>query len=242
MNGVIAALMAQRGLTGIKTSFEGPAGLFQLYFQGKYDRDYLIGNLGQRFEGVSVSLKPWSANRIIHAHIQAALEIVRAHSIAVADIDQITLYVMETQKKYAGDSVKKPSTGTEARISLPFCVGSAIANNGLSLRSFTADGLSDKTALALAQKIVAEDISYVDVRSFFPPGKVAIKLKSGRSYSSQIDHAPGHPGNPMSFADVSAKFSDCAAYSRSPVNAEKIIGMVGKLEALDDIRTLLGLF
>ena len=50
-NGVVSALMAQRGVTGIKTCFEGPAGLLNLYFQGKYDREYLIGDLGKRFEG-----------------------------------------------------------------------------------------------------------------------------------------------------------------------------------------------
>jgi len=35
--GVLSALLAQKGVAGIKNCFEGRAGLFNLYFEGKYD-------------------------------------------------------------------------------------------------------------------------------------------------------------------------------------------------------------
>jgi len=116
LQAVLASLMSQRGVTGIKTSFEGPAGLFSLYFQGKCDRDYLVGDLGKRFDSLNAGLKPWSANRIMHAHVQAALELTREKNINPADIEQIVLYVTDIQKRYAGDERKKPSTSTEARM------------------------------------------------------------------------------------------------------------------------------
>ncbi|MFA5399765.1 MAG: MmgE/PrpD family protein [Dehalococcoidia bacterium] len=242
MQAALAALMAQRGVTGIKTSFEGPAGLFNLYFQGKYDNDYLIGDLGKRYDGVNVGLKAWSANRIMHNHVQAALELTREHDINPADIEQITLYVTEIQKRYAGEERKKPATGTEARISLPFCVGAAIANKGLRLKSFASEGLTDKVALMLAQKIMAEDISYGEVKSFFAPGKVSIKLKSAAVYTRQIDHPFGHPLNPMRLEDVINKFMDCATYSKSPEQAAHILKTLNELETVKDVREITGSF
>ena len=242
LQGVLAALMSQRGVTGIKTSFDGPAGLFSLYFQGKCDRDYLVGDLGTRFENVNAGLKPWSANRIMHAHVQAALELTLESNINPSDIEQIILYVTDIQKRYAGDERKKPSTSTEARMSLPFCVGAAIANKGLSIRNFTADGLSDNLALRLAQKVVTADISYGEVTSSFPPGKVTIKLKSGATYTRQIDYPFGHPRNPMSPEDVVNKFKDCALHSRSRKEQAKIIRMINELETVRDIRMVTGSF
>lgn len=242
MQAALAALMAQRGVTGIKTSFEGPAGLLNLYFQGKYDRDYLVGDLGKRYDGLNVGLKAWSANRIMHNHVQAALELTREHDINPADIEQITLYVTEIQKRYTGEERKKPATGTEARISLPFCVGAAVANKGLRLKSFASEGLTNKVTLMLAQKIVAEDISYGEVKSFFAPGKVSIKLKSAAVYTRQIDHPFGHPLNPMRQEDVIKKYMDCATYSKSPQQAAHILKTLNKLETVKDVREITGSF
>jgi 2-methylcitrate dehydratase PrpD len=242
LQGVLAALMSQRGVTGIKTSFDGPAGLFSLYFQGKCDRDYLVADLGIRFENVNAGLKPWSANRIMHAHVQAALELTRENNIDPSDIEHIILYVTEIQKRYAGEERKKPATSTEARMSLPFCVGAAIANRGLSIRNFTPDGLSDDLSARLAQKIVPEDISYGDVKSFFPPGKVTIKLKSGDIYTRQIDFPFGHPRNPMGSDDVINKFKDCALHSRSQKESAHIIRMINEMETVKDIRTVTAAF
>ncbi len=242
MQAALAALMAQRGVTGIKTCFEGPAGLLNLYFQGKYDRDYLVGDLGKRYDGLNVGLKAWSANRIIHNHVQAALELTREHDIDPEDIEQITLYVTEIQKRYAGEDRKKPATGTEARISLPFCVGAAIAHKELRLQSFASNGLSDKVTLMLAQKTVTEDISYGEVKSFFAPGKVAVKLKSAAVHTRQVDHPFGHPLNPMQMDDVIKKYMDCAAYSKSPGQAAHILKTLNQLETVRDVREITASF
>jgi 2-methylcitrate dehydratase PrpD len=237
-NGVISALMAQRGVTGIKTCFEGPAGLLNLYFQGKYDREYLIADLGKRFEGVNVSLKPWSANRAIHAHLQAALDLIHRNNIAPENIDRITLFLTESQKRFFSQAGQKPVSGTEARVSLTFCLASAVSTGGLSLRNFTPGGLSDPPTLQLAEKVVSEDITYGDLKSFFPPGKVSIRLKSDEVFTNQINQARGHPSNPMSFEDVANKFSDCVAQSRSPGQIKKIIEAIKGLETIRDMRAI----
>ena len=48
---VIAALLAQKGITGINTLFEGKAGIFNVYFGGKYDREKMLDGLGEQFLG-----------------------------------------------------------------------------------------------------------------------------------------------------------------------------------------------
>ena len=45
---VLAALMAEKGATGISTLFEGEYGFFRTYFQGRYDREKMLAGLGTR--------------------------------------------------------------------------------------------------------------------------------------------------------------------------------------------------
>jgi 2-methylcitrate dehydratase PrpD len=47
----LSALLAQRGVTGATESLEGRYGLYKVYFQAEPDRDSLVGELGERFEG-----------------------------------------------------------------------------------------------------------------------------------------------------------------------------------------------
>lgn len=236
-NGVVAALMAQRGITGIKTSFEGPAGLFNLYFQGKYDRDYLMTDLGDRFDGVSVSQKPWATNRMMHTPVQAAIEISQEHAINPDDVAEITIFLSKGLPK-SGDEIKIPRTGTEARINLPFCVAAAVAHRGLSIGNFTEGGLTDRVTLSLIEKVQFADSDSAMGSVFFPPGKVMIRVKSGEAFVKQVDIVRGHPSTPMNFEDVADKFRDCAAFLSSQDEVENVIEMIGELEKINDMRTV----
>ena len=55
---VLSALLAEKGLAGVKSCFEGKAGFFNLYYEGKYDRQMLVSDLGRRFLGENTALKP----------------------------------------------------------------------------------------------------------------------------------------------------------------------------------------
>ncbi len=59
MGGALAALMAQRGIRGVRTCLEGKAGLFKVYYGGEYDRDALTTDLGKKFHSADVSFKAW---------------------------------------------------------------------------------------------------------------------------------------------------------------------------------------
>ena len=72
--GVLAALMAQRGLLGPRGCLGSPDGLFDVYFQRAYDRQALVDNLGSEFELINLSFKPWPACAFAHPYIDASIE------------------------------------------------------------------------------------------------------------------------------------------------------------------------
>ena len=81
ISGVLAAIMAHHGIPGIKSCFEGKAGLFNVYFRVVYDRDSLMNDLGRVFEGAGVSFKPWPSCSFTNAYVDATFQIVREQNI-----------------------------------------------------------------------------------------------------------------------------------------------------------------
>ena len=74
-SGVVAGLLARKGITGAENSFEGKAGIFNLYQRGEYEAGALTEALGKTFEVTNLSFKPYPCCRFNHSSIAAALEI-----------------------------------------------------------------------------------------------------------------------------------------------------------------------
>lgn len=243
--GVLSALMAQKGIPGAKNSIEGPRGLYNMFFNGEYDRTQLFSELGERFEGVNVSFKPWPSARCTHPYIEAALQIVHEHDIHPEEVEAVTLVVAEKNRNLWEplEIRRAPRTASEAQLSIPFTVATAIAKRNVTLEDMMSEeGLKDPVVLQLAQKISTYLDTELRDRGIIS-GEVKIGAKK-RVYSKSVAHAYGHPKRPMTDEDFTQKFRDCASYSIKPLAPdviESVIEMVGHLEELDNISRIVDL-
>jgi hypothetical protein len=64
--GVYAAVFARRGITAAREVLEGKFGYYPVYQRGEYDVRSLLEGLGERFEGVNVTLKKYPC--CMHSH------------------------------------------------------------------------------------------------------------------------------------------------------------------------------
>ncbi len=240
--GVLSALMAQRDLNGGDNSLEGRAGLFNLYFAGHYDRNALTEKLGKRFEGVNISFKPWPSFRLSHIYMEAVLDIVKEHKITASDVVEMTAILSPTAERIAWSAgeLVKPEISIQAKRSIPFTMALALVKGKVSIGDFLPENLKDPEVLRVAAKINYKyDPSLGGVG--VTPGAVRLKTKTGKVYTKRVDHALGHPENPMSSADLVAKFEDCARYSAKPLTkakVKKIVEMVQNLEKVEDVSQL----
>ncbi len=242
--GILSALMAQKGITGIKNSFEGKAGLFNVYFGGKYNRAHMLADLGKKFEGANVGFKAWPACGATHVYIEATLGILSEHDILPDEIEAITVYVGDFAQSLCEPlkARRKPSTILDAKFSLPFTVAIAATKRNVVIDDFSPEGLRDEKVLQLAERVKSEFDSRFNEANNMPPGKVEIETKEGRKYKKQVDFPYGHPRNPLALADIIAKFRDCASHSLKAIpreQMERVIETIIKLEHLNDIRELM---
>ena len=238
--GVLSALMAHKGISGIKNSFEGRAGLFPVYFNGEYDREGLISELGKRFEGANVGFKPWPSCGTTHIYIDATLQIVSEHNIAPEDIEEITATVGDfAQRLFVPlEERRRPTTTLDAKYSIPFTVATAAARRKVAIKDFMPDGIKNPASLEIAQKVVPKyDPAFTTIKGR-PPGEIEIRTKQGKVYQKRLEVPYGHHTNPLGHEDIVKKFRDCALYSvkpPSPENVDRVIELTSRLETLDDV-------
>lgn len=246
MAAVLSALMAEKGITGAKHSFEGKAGFYKMYFGSDYDRDALVSHLGKRFENVEISFKPWPGIRFNHSYVDATLQIMREHNISAQDIKQITLFVAGWVQSFCEpiEERRRPASVLEAKRSLPYLVAVAATTGKILVRDVTPEGIRQPAALQFAQRVTYKHDDRFSAENKIGPAMVEIELMDGRSYSKQLDVAYGHPQNPITWQDLTDKFRDCASYSEKPIsqeNIEKAIDMVNRLEKIDDVNQVIEL-
>jgi 2-methylcitrate dehydratase PrpD len=237
---VVAALLAEKGLTGIDDVFEGKAGIFNVYFDGKYDRAKMLADLGRDYLGAGMLYKPWPVVGIAHTYIHATIEVMKEHRLNPTDIEQIRVFVGASQHQMCTPTERRrtPETAVDAKFSLPFCVALAAAHGEIRIKDFTPTALKDQRVLAMASKVVPVEDSSADWKTNSPIGRVEIVTREGRTFERRGDNIPGSPEAPMTWDDLAQKFRDCAAAAAVPVAApgiEKAVELVARLETLADV-------
>ncbi|MFC1814454.1 MmgE/PrpD family protein [Thermodesulfobacteriota bacterium] len=239
-NGIISVLMAQKGITGAKNILQGRDGLFNLYHRGDFNPEVLTANLGEHFETVNLSFKPYPCCRGSHTAIDATLALVREHRIKPEDVANVTVHVGKGIMELLCEPLsgkQNPSTVVDAQFSIPWVVASAIARCKVGVAEFTPQAIQDSTVLSLSNKVTPNSDVSLDRRAS-GPAIVEITTKAGNVYSERVDIPSGSPQNPMSMDAMVTKLRDCASIARSPMSEariEKLVHMISHLEMVENV-------
>ncbi|ESY65172.1 MmgE/PrpD family protein [Mesorhizobium sp. LNHC232B00] len=243
---VLAALMAEKGITGIDRMFEGQYGFMNTYFGGGFDREAIVRDLGRDFLGSGTLYKRWPCVGTAHSHMKAAIDIVTKNDVHPDQIAEIRLHVGDYHDLMCQplQERRSPATLADAKFSLPFLVSIAIARRGMSVSDFTEDGLHDRAVLEIATKISLVNDPALDWRLELPPGRVEILTHDGRRWSQEGRSVPGNADNPMGWDDIRSKFTECATLSITRLADDvvtRVAGLASRLEELSDATELVKL-
>jgi 2-methylcitrate dehydratase PrpD len=241
---VTAALLAQKGITGVPGVFEARHGVFDLYFGNRYDRDKIVDGLGTNYTGGLTLYKRWPAVGTAHSHIHATIGLLKDNDLSVDEIDVIRIYVGDYHQLMCEplDQRRAPSTLVDAKFSLPYLVAVAAVGRGMSLNDFTEVALRNPKVLEVARKVVPIEDRNLDWKLELPPGRVEIVTRDGRKFDRVGTHVPGSPEAPMTWDDLVGKFVECArfaAVTRSDEQIEAAHKAVQRLEMIDDATEVL---
>lgn len=234
---VLAALLAEKGVTGIDRMFEGEYGFMRTYFGGRYDRDAILHDLGTAFLGSGTLYKRWPCVGTAHSHMKAAIDIVVENDLHPRDIAAIRLHVGDYHDLMCRpmDERRASATLADAKFSLPFLVSVAVVRRGMRVTDFSVAGLRDPDVLAVGRTMSLVGDPALDWTMDLPLGRVEIVARDGRSWIRDGRGVPGNADAPMTWEDVSAKFRECASASVVPIAADAVDRAVAMARGLDDM-------
>ena len=240
-NAVFAAEAARAGITGPDAPIEGKWGLWHMV--GLRFEWAPFGGNGTPYRITQANLKRFPAVAHAQSPITAALQL--REGLRVEDIDAIAIDSYWVAKRFEDprSPLWNPTSHETAGSSIPYLVAAALVDGDVTEQTLSSERLSDSRLKALVKKTTIRETS--EFNALYPqewPCRIEITLNSGDKKVSETRYFKGHTKSPLSDAEVEAKFRQLS----SPVLAEhdirKILTSLWRLETVDDIRAVLGMF
>jgi len=235
-SGVTAADLAKLGFTGPSTVLEGEWGYLKA-FSDQADPSQLTAKLGEQYNIMETTFKPYPCCKALHAAIDGMLEL---NGECRFDPDRVAEVVVGGYEKLVRmHDIYEPATSMAAQFSIPYVVSVALLKGIPGVEDFDERNIRDEKVLEFARKVkLAVD---PEVTPYFPanePSKVTVKLINGSSFTKTVICSKGTPNNPMSREELEVKFTTFASRVIPPQRAEKAIELIRNLDALKLVREL----
>lgn len=236
MNGLLAALIAQKGFTGAKGILEGEKGFFRATSHD-FNETKVLEDLGGEYRCGENSLKYYASCGHTHSAIEAVLKALGDREVGTETIERIHVDTYQAALDLLGGV--RATDPYQAKFCIPFCVATAVKHRKAGLSDFADERLNDPDLLSLMRKTtVTARKELSDMYPYKWPSQVEIRLSNGEKLSGYVEFPKGDPENPLREEECIDKFKELSAPVLSLGEAEQMISQVLSLEELNDVRQL----
>jgi 2-methylcitrate dehydratase PrpD len=232
-NGVLAALLAERGFDSTQEIIEGKKGFARIYSDIAAP-EALTAGLGGPWLIESNGHKPYACGVVLHPVIDALVTLRNRDNIDPAAVSEVALRVNPLTLSITG--VVEPSSGLQSKFSTLHSAAVALLDGVAGTAQYTDARAADPAVAALRRKVKAtadatlrKDEAYATV------------VAEGERHEIHIAHASGTADNPMSDGQIEAKFLANATPVIGADNARRAVERIRTLEKQKDVRELIAL-
>jgi 2-methylcitrate dehydratase PrpD len=226
--GLRAALLAQAGFTSSATPLEGRYGYLSV-FSDAPDLDALVGALGERFELLRNTYKPYPCGIVIHPIIDACLELRAAHGLDAAQIESVAIAASPGAMALCNN--RAPKNEMQAHVSLHHWVAVCLIRGTVRIQDMDTETAVKNPALMAFQDRVEATL---DPERAADSAEVTITTTDGRRYTSRIEHGIGSAVRPMTDADLEVKFAGMAEPVLGETRTRTLMAQCWDLASLAD--------
>jgi 2-methylcitrate dehydratase PrpD len=238
-DGILAALLAAKGMPAAGDVLEGKDGFFHAFAGDDGDfggADILAagGRQNSRFAIADCYIKPHACCRHLHPAIDALIDILTAEDIAaddVASVDVATYKVASTHGTIGWNAM------TTAQMSFPFALAAAVQHRAVHLHHFSDAGRQDGDVLRHCAKVHVSvdevlDATYPKKR----PARVVVTTSAGKQFTRTVDEPLGSAANPLPDAQLHEKFHALADPVIGADRAAVVARDIWALERMPNVR------
>src|ERR1700722_19888589 len=232
-NGVLAALLAERGFDSTQEIIEGRKGFSRIYsdvaapqqLNARLDQGWLIETNGQ---------KPYACGVVVPPLFDAVIAIRNRDRIDPATVSEISLRVHPFVLSIT--DVVDPASGLQSKFSTLHSAAVALVDGAAGIAQYSDAKARDPLVAALRGKVKAEGDEALGKDEAY-----AVIVAGGKPPEVHIPHAAGTAANPMSDAAIEAKFLANATPVIGLDRADRARDLVWSLDKQPDMRELIAL-
>jgi 2-methylcitrate dehydratase PrpD len=243
--GLLAGLAARQGFGAAPGALD--AGGFAAAFSAPDGDPARIGGFDGSWQALDpgVAVKKYPCCNRGHRAADAILALVAEHDFGPAEVERIEVRLPAGQADRDGRvgpmTFPRPATGLEAKFSMPYVVAAAVCDRKLVIGTFQDERVARPDVQALLTRVTpvsdprrpAADpaADYVEVVAW---------LRDGRACARRVRFSRGDPrgGEPLSWAELTAKYDDCAAGVLTPGQAARSAALIERLDQLGHVSEL----
>jgi 2-methylcitrate dehydratase PrpD len=223
-SGVIAARLAQAGLTASLDALEHPAGFLAAFSpdgKAELDRPFNAAQKEWHIVKQGLNIKRYPICYATHRSIDATLDLVVRHDLSPNHVSRIQVSTGRTQLLMLRNS--RPRTGLEAKFSMEFAMAAALVARKVGLAELTDEFVLRPDVQAIFPRVsFSTTDETMEGSAFAPADEVAITTEAGDTLKSgPVTHAKGSHQRPLTRDELWVKFADClGAEFPDPVKAQ----------------------
>jgi len=203
-NGIFAAFLAREGMTGPPSPYEGSSGIWE-QVTGPFEIALPVDGDSFVIEDIHTKTRPAEYNA------QGPIDLIEdlRGGVRLEDVEAIEVdtYRLTFHEIGSGEAKWAPTTRETADHSLPYLLAVALIDGYVDERSCAPERVGDPTVRRVMQKISIRERSEFTAR--FPaelPNEIRIRLTGGEVVAAAGSFPRGHRRNPISDAELDAKF------------------------------------
>ena len=241
-NGLLAARLAQRGFTAnTRSVFEHEHGFLDVFNgPGTYDTSRAIAAWAAPLDIVrpGIAIKQYPCCGSTHPAIDALLSLVHEHAVAASQVQRLQAWIHPRRLRHTNRP--QPRTALDAKFSLQYVLGRALADGHVGVVDFEGDAYLDPRVRELMTRIevAAYDESMFDAANHFAAA-VRVTLADGSVKEARVEQALGRDSaHPLPPALLHAKFAQCARTVMPEEAVADLAATIARIETLNDMRAL----
>ena len=235
LSGLMAALLAEQNFLATQEFLTAKDGGFYNTYSNGGKPALATAELGQRWEFEQIALRLWPSASSTQTMNTALFDIVEQHAPAFDKIKKVRIALSPTVFDLHG-KLANYKAKFDALISAHYVAAAILHDRALTLAQFEPARYDDPVLRRAAAELI-------EVRPD-PAVKgnncsVEVELADGRVLRAFCEHPRGSFENPLSRAQIEAKFRTYAKGVLSDATAEEVVATVGHLEDLASVRKLM---
>lgn len=226
---VAAVGMAKAGLTAHPGVLEHPEGLFALYGGNSPDPTELAARLDHWADGwlEDYAIKVYPSCYATHRPLDGLLRL-RAAGLRAEDVESVHVTVETGWLRALRPT--EPTTGLEAKFSLPYTAAVALLDGAVGQHHFTDEALALSAPRRLMARVTSSEADHPPIGGPADGSWAVVRVTtiSGDVHETRVDATHGDARDPLEPEVLSAKFTDAVGLpaARARVWAESLSGLV----------------